>query len=137
MFFSRLLVLERKLIHRSPLQSMPRARLQRFIDSFSINSLAVWKNNDGDFRPATKSDREMTEVVRGVESQSYREVTLALEVQPMLHLSFVAVSGLGGKVRSHYVGYSAGLAASSGCLWWVRRLFSACRDMPRSPAATP
>ena len=74
---------------------MPRARLQRFIDSFSIKSLGVWKNHDGGFRPATKPDRDMTEVMRGLKSQSYREVTLALEVQPMLHPSFVAVSGLG------------------------------------------
>ena len=88
------------------------------------------------FTPATKHDKEKAETARSLETQGDSGVRRAGQVQPMSHLPRDRdAASVAAEWRP--AGYSAGSAVRPGGWRRCRRLFSACREMPRSAAATP
>jgi hypothetical protein len=88
------------------------------------------------FTPATKHDKERAEAARSLERQGSSAAQQMLTVQPMSHLPRDGASASGATDWRH-AAYSAGSVRRSGGWRRRRRLFKACREMPRSPAATP
>ena len=88
------------------------------------------------FTPATKHDRGQAKITRRLENQADSAAQQALTVQPMSHLPRDRASA-SVAADWHPFGYAVGSVGRPGGWRRRRRLFSACRDIPRSTAATP
>jgi hypothetical protein len=86
--------------------------------------------------PATQHDTGRAAAARSLERQGSSAAQQVMTVQPMSHLPSDRASA-SGATDWRPAGYCAGSAGRAGGRRRRRRLFKACRERPRSPAATP